>query len=242
MSHVGASIGVLYKLDHSTIGRLEKTIAQEVDCIEIGFGYDYQIMRFNPYAAKKLIPENVSHVSIHAPFRNIQYDGKSFHVLTKLMEIVDVLDVEGVVMHPNIIDESMWSILEYIELPILIENMDIVGKFGTTLNDFVQIKKEFSTFNYAFDIFHAYQNDKTMTYARDLIKILDSKIKEIHVSGKIESPIERRHAPLHISKNPEIIKLLSELKSVPWLSEAIIRDLPEFKRELDFLKTLNSSN
>lgn len=219
MANIGFTTGSLY-LSRTSLKKIVKMYKSlGADAIELSFSTPNSLL-------KRTLDEEIikdiqkfETISIHAPWKEVRYDsGKNTDsIIKKLKQICDKIPIDGIVLHPDTIDD--FKRLEKSGLPFLIENMDKRKEYGINPEQFKLLKREYS-FGFVLDLQHAYEHDPTMKTAKKLIKIMGDRLKHMHVSGctKIE-----RHVPTYLADNKESIsKILKMSIDTPKILEGIL--------------------
>lgn len=168
------------------------------------------------------------YISVHAP--KVLND----EVIEKLKYFCDKLPVDGIVVHPDVIED--FDKLEKLDLPILFENMDINKKMGIMPKEFKKLKKKHK-FGFVLDLQHVYEHDPTMKLTDDFIKVMGNRLKHMHVSGCTK---EKHHISIHLSENKEAItKILKLGIDVPKIAEGpVFGDIEKtVKNEIEYIKS-----
>src|SRR3989344_7402281 len=224
MKEVGFTTGSLYRSSFTCEEIIKLYSSLGADAIELSFLAPKELMQFNPSPETKKIIQGFKHVSIHAPCKGITYNqSDSSEVIKKLSELCAELSIEGIVLHPDTVEN--FYMLDKLNLPFLIENMDKRKKYGTHPEQIRELKEKYN-FGFVFDVQHAYEHDPKMNLARELIDVMGNRLKHMHVSGENES---ESHAPTHFSNNrKEIGEILKLGIQVPKILEGILsEDLKE---------------
>jgi hypothetical protein len=171
-----------------------------------------------------------SHVSLHAPCRDIRYgnDGHTEKVFAMIREAHQRFTFDNIVLHPDVVDR--WDIIQAQGLPFAVENSDHRKPFGRTAADLREIFR-FYDLGFVLDMNHCFVNDHTLRLAEDLIAEFGERIREIHLSGCHNG----HHCPLHIFGPVKIFDHMPE-KDVPVIIESVCVDRHMAKKEYDFIK------
>ena len=233
MKEVGFGTGSLYRQNIPLEEILDFYKDAGATAVEISLGSIEEFERFK--LTKKLIDKvnTFPFVSLHAPFRNIKYgpNNQTKKVLEKLDYINENLPLQGIVIHPDIIED--FTILQESGLPFLIENMNPEKESGKFPHEF----EKYNQFNlgYVLDIEHVYGNDQTMQLAGKLMEIMGKRLGHLHVSGKTGSV---NHTLCHSSKNKSVIEEILKNCPLPKISEGKLSslDYDSASKEIEFLK------
>jgi endonuclease IV len=238
MRKIGFSTGCLYKLGFPCNEMLKAYSSFSVDAVELSFSRADTLTKFNPskYFINQVKAYN--YISIHASWREIRYgkNEETKNVISKLTELCDNLNIAGIVIHPDSVDD--FSILEKSSLPFLMENMDIRKKFGFKPEEFETLKKDYS-FGFVLDTEHAYEHDSSMKLAEELINTMGDRLRHLHVSGQDFK--SKYHSLVYKADNKsEISKILRKSSDVPWILEGVLSQNfeEEIKKELEFLRKI----
>lgn len=236
MAPLGFSTGCMFKtsltldniiLFYSHIG---------TDALEINFATIRELADFK-YDDDLLERINgFSYVSIHAPFKGIRYGDNDFsrHTIKKLQELCKELPVKGVVIHPDTVDD--FNALEYLGIPILVENMDKRKTKGISPSEFSGYVSCGFNFDFVLDLKHVYEHDPSMQLTGEFSEAMGDRLKEYHISGHDGTS---NHTLLHNSTNwRDIIFNIPYTNKKPLIIESVFEDTNEFtaKKELDFVK------
>lgn len=219
MNLVGFSTGCLYKQKMNFVNKIKFIKEIGANAIEIGLATVEILFNFTATKEIKKLLKDFEYLSIHAPFVDFKHanDLEGKKVIKKLKDLCKNLRVNAIVVHPdNIADFKIW---EKSKLPVAIENMEKGRKFGGKVKDIKKIKDNYN-FYFVLDLQHAYENDHSMKNVKKFIKIMDDKIKHLHVSGENK---ELNHSPITKSINKEkILKAIKTLPKVPIISEGVL--------------------
>jgi len=235
MANVGFSTGCLYRSEMP----FEKIImlyqSSGADAIELSFATPEKLLEYQlPEEAIKCA-KNFEYVTIHAPWKEVRYGSKnSDEIVEKLRFLCDKLPVDGIVLHPDTIDD--FKRLNESGLPFLLENMDKRKNYGTRPEQFKELKRKYD-FGFVLDTQHAYEHDPSMKLAEELVQVMGNRLKHMHVSGYAESEI---HVPVHLAINrTEITKILKLGVNVPKILEGLVLENVEgpMKNELEYVRS-----
>jgi hypothetical protein len=123
----------------------------------------------------------------------------------------------AIIVHPDALhDLQLWSTLGN---RICFENMDKRKKVGRTADELSTWFSRFPEASLCVDLGHAWQVDRTMTEARQILIRFQDRIRQIHVS---EVNTQSQHIPLSFSTVTAFRKVLDLIPEVPWILEAVI--------------------
>ncbi len=235
MAKIGFTTGSLYRSNISFDERIKLYHSLGADAIELSFVTPKDLLDYHlsEQAIKDI--KKYAAVSIHAPSGEVRY-GQNIEtkiIIEKLRFLCDKLTVEGLVLHPDTIDN--FEILEQSELPFLLENMDRRKSFGTHPNQFLELKRKYN-FGFVLDLEHAYEHDPSMRLAREFIEVMGDRLKHMHVSGYNES---ENHVLTYSAVNKEAItEILKIGLNVPKILEGILlEDIQDsIKKELGYVR------
>lgn len=235
MVEVGFSTGDLYESKLSLDEVIKRCSSVGAEAIELNFGSSKLLLEHELNEDSKEALRNFSYLSVHAPFVKAEYgdNEETKVIINELKELHEEFNVDGVVVHPNDVED--FEVLEETDLPFLIENMDPRKKEGKEPSYFEELKDEYS-FEFVFDVEHAYENDESMDLAFEMIEVMGSRLKHMHVSG---CRGDRNHVPVYDSENRrEIGKVLKEGLDVPKILEGVLRgNLKEaMTKELSYVR------
>jgi hypothetical protein len=168
------------------------------------------------------------YVSFHAPSR---FEASDESRIVKLLEPV-VERGWPIICHPDaIVSDSLWK---SIESSLCFENMDKRKPVGRTAAELDRIFDRFPNSALCFDIGHAWQLDRTMSEAWQILRRHRSRIKQVHVS---EVNTHSEHVPLTLASATAFAKVAEYIPhEVPWIIESVISSTHEIKREIDFVQ------
>lgn len=239
MADIGFSTSCLYRCDMPLIEVLDAYLSVGATAVEISFRHLETLERFS------LTPDLISRinqfnfVSIHAPFEKVKYaaDEQTRFILRKFTSFLKNFYFTGLVVHPDTVED--FSTLFQFDLPIMIENMDKRKDNGVSPAEFKKYKEIFP-YEFVLDVQHAYDLDPTMQLAEELIEVMGSKLKYMHISGQTSSS---SHAPLYLSENKRaIVKVLEKRIDVPKILEGRLEkfDSQVLENGLKFIKSFET--
>ena len=235
MANIGFATGSLYRTEIPFDERIKLYYSLGADAIELSFATPNQLFDYHLSEQAKNNIEKFASVSIHAPWKEVRYwdNSETQKIIDKLRTLCSKLPVEGLVLHPDTIDN--FEILDQSGLPFLLENMDRRKSYGTHPEQFRELKRKYN-FGFVLDIQHAYEHDSSMQLAKELIDVMGNKLKHMHISGYSESEI---HVPTHCAVNKkEITEILRMGLNVPIILEGILlEDIQNsIKKELEYIR------
>ncbi len=235
MVPLGFSTGCMYKSSLMLENIISFYSHIGADALEISFGEAGELRTFHLDEGLLATINSFSYVSIHAPLKGIKYGDNDFSRLAirKLGGLCDKLPVQGIVVHPETVDD--FKVLEESGLPFLIENMDKRKTRGILAAEFTAYSMLYK-FGFVLDLKHVYEHDPTMALAADFVNAMGDRLKELHVSGHDSSS---NHAMLHTAQNREAIaEAIGLCTDVPIIIESVF-DVPNAvtaRRELDYIR------
>ncbi|MBP9702674.1 hypothetical protein KBD69_03215 [Candidatus Woesebacteria bacterium] len=229
---LGFSTGCLFKHSlsiHEIIGVIRAT---ETDAIELNFGRVEEFINLSMSDLAKIKSEVsiFKKISIHAPFRNIRYDGNSSELLSKLNVFALSIAAEYVVFHPDTIVNG-----EIIELVLgnvaAIENMDKNKIYGTNVGDLASLFEKMPSARFVLDLNHVYTLDKSMKLSRVLFEEYKSRIVSYHVSGY------GGESDLHtmLSKTSAILEAVPD-KTILAIHEGTVSSIEQIQTEYNLVR------
>jgi sugar phosphate isomerase/epimerase len=203
---IGCSTNSLHLTDTSTEERIKLIYDVGFNGVEIGFAKPEQVLSFKLSEETEKLLRNFSFISIHAPWQMLyQSDDMTEKVLSELREIcIPDLDIRGVVVHPDRVDEKYFKSLVRSDLPIVIENMDPIKIKGTTPDYFRELIKKFPDLGIVLDVEHVLWHDPSLKLMDEFLTIIGNNLSHFHLSGRRLNPKET-HTPLIESENVEVI-------------------------------------
>ncbi len=240
MTNIGFTTGSLYRSDVPFDERIRLYHSLGADAIELSFATLTQLFDYDLSNQSKQDIKKFASVSIHAPWKEVRYnlDTKTQKIINKLRELCNQLPIEGLVLHPDTIDD--FEILDQSGLPFLLENMDQRKSYGTHPEQFRELKRKYN-FGFVLDVEHAYEHDSSMKLAREFVEVMGDRLKHMHVSGYGESEI---HVPTYCAINKkEITEILKMGLSVPIVLEGILlEDIPNsITTELEYIRSFEKN-
>jgi len=239
MRPVGFTTGSLFKIGIDIEYAIKLYSSQGANAIELGFSTPQELLSYNPNKDQIKNLNKFEYVSIHAPWKQIEYGrfqaNKTFDIIDKLSDLSKLINIQGIVLHPNTIENL--DLFEDSSLPFLLENMDTRKDFGTRPKDFEEIKENYD-FNFVLDVHHTYEHDPTMQLAGEFLGFFGNRLKELHVSG---TDSNKYHNPVHLSENQkEIDAIISCSPKVPIILEGVISKNLEktISKELEYVRNL----
>ncbi|MFH1307653.1 MAG: hypothetical protein ABIH72_02270 [archaeon] len=221
MAEVGFSTGSLYNTIIPFELRPSYYRKLGANALELSFPDEDSILGFKLYNEFVKDVLEFDFISVHAPWMSIVYDsdGESERVLSRLEDICSVFLVNGVVFHPDTVDD--FELLENRDFRPLIENLDIRKQLVTTPEYFDEILGEFDI-GAIIDLQHCYEHDPSMKLALELYAAMAGKLSHIHVSGCSEG---NYHSLLiEAEKNSEVISSALNYMNVPKIIEGVVLD------------------
>lgn len=170
-------------------------------------------------------------VSLHAPILSHRDESELRSLLDGMVRIHKYHTLNNIVVHPDNI--SQWDVIaEYTPtLPISIENMDKQKTFGRTVADIASILEVYP-FGLTLDVQHCYENDPTMSLARDFHTRFNDRIVEYHLSGYDPALL---HVALFDRNQDEIIQSI-EKSDVPIILESCFDTYADLQKELSYVQ------
>jgi hypothetical protein len=236
---VGFSSGCLKDCRMSLEDQMELYLRLGADAYELSLPKPEEVTRLVSKLPEKKrliqLSHQFSYFSLHAPWRNPPYadDEGTYNLIDDINELCRLLPIKGIVLHPDIIKD--YSPFEKSSLPWLIENMDQRKISYTTPAEFAKLAGEHD-FGFVLDVLHSYEHDHTMQQAYDFLKVMGSRLGELHVSGTDESHM---HRPVNTSPNRRsILEFLTARPGVPIILEGFIPEPIEMmiENEIDLMR------
>lgn len=235
MTDIGFTTGCLHRTKLSYFEMISLYKKTGSTAIELSFASIKELDDFTLSNDIMKLLDHFSYMTIHAPWIEIIYDlnSDSEKIIGKIKGLYERLPVKGIVVHPDCIEN--FEFLESLKLPFLLENMNKSSVAGTGPEHFKKFIDNFE-FDFVFDLQHAFEQDQTMNVAEELVEVMRSKIKHIHISGQNKFV---RHLSIVDSDNKtKIMRTLKICPNVPIICEGIM--LNNFEKraveELKFIK------
>lgn len=244
MALIGFSTGTLYKKEIPIEKKIDMFSSIGANAIELSFGYPQDLVRFKE--TFRVIPEvlgalleKFDFVSFHAPFQKISYGSRDAEETLRILKDMSCFVRNGFVFHPSEIGNE--RALSDSGIDVLIENLDRKKDFGNMPQDLHKFRDMYGGF--VLDIYHAYQMDPTMVNIPGFLRVMDGKLRHLHVSGSTNS---LSHTPLHSSDNKEVIssavRQVFEHGKYPIILEGKMSHEIDIKsvasRELDYIRRI----
>ena len=143
---VGFNLNVLGKFYMPLIDVIRFIEEQGVNALELSFRTSDSLLKFKLTEEVIDLLGSFEYFSIHAPFifsENSIYQDDEFTrgIVLKLREFSDKLPVKGIVFHP--INVNDFGFLDGLDLPMLIENMDIRKDSFRNVEDIKKLKEKY---------------------------------------------------------------------------------------------------
>lgn len=153
-----------------------------------------------------------SYLAFHAPSR---YSSEQEpNVVDEIRRIADRFD--AIVVHPDAVqNRRLWN--DFGEL-ICFENMDKRKPIGRTADELSTLFNSFPNASLCLDLGHAWQIDRTMTEARQILRRFKGRVRQVHVS---EVNTNSEHVPLTLTTVTAFRRVMDLLPDVPWILEAV---------------------
>lgn len=206
--------------------------------LEIGFAHYSDIKNHKIPKDVKEYASKANFVTVHAPWKGIRYgdNRKTGRVLDKLTDYLYELKVDGIVIHPDIVDD--FGFLNKSGFPFLIENIDKGKEMFTQPRDIECLLNSYD-FGFVLDVKHAYDNDPSMESAERFLEISKNRLSHLHVSGRRG---DQGHTLLYESENAEkISEILKKVPNTPRILEGILEGeniLDKAIKEIEFVKQI----
>ena len=214
---------------------MERYLDWGATAIELGFAFPHEMLDFNVSDKCKSLLSQYDVVTIHAPWKEIEYNGmEAGKVINQLKRFGEMFDVRGVVLHPN--RRCDFNLLEKSGLPFMMENMDIRKTDGISPEYFEKLRDGYN-FGFVFDVQHGYEHDYSMVLSREILEVMGERLSHLHVSGCNSKLI---HAPVHLSDNrAQVMQVLLDVDdNVPRILEGVLSNNVSkmARKELGYLK------
>lgn len=181
---LGFSTGCLYKSKLTLVEIINLIKDIETDAIELNFGRVDEFLSLSEsdlFDITKAI-SSFKDVSIHAPFRDIEYDLNSRDLLTRLKDFAAKISAKYVVFHPDTIANG--GVIEGIlGMDAAIENMDKNKLFGKSAVDLDILFRQMPSASFVLDLNHVFTLDSSMKLANIFFEKYQSRIAAYHISG-----------------------------------------------------------
>jgi len=147
------------------------------------------------------------------------------------------------VVHPDAeFSQSVLDDLTRAGVPVAIENMDRRLFGGMTVDEVVALLEQYGV-GLVLDVQHAYENDESMEYAREIVRRVGNCIEELHVAGESGAGESlERHELVHKAENQQAITEFLEWfysrQSAPMVIEGHYRTVDDVEREVAYLRAV----
>ena len=211
---------------------LKKFIWKDISAVEINI---YKKEHLNCAISRKIIEDNFTYCSIHAPMYEYQDDERSHKILKYLESLCFELPIKNIVFHPDrVVDWSFFD--QYKHLPLSIENMDEAKPSFQWVNDFQKIFESNPYLNFTLDLQHCFINDSTMQLAKDFHNAFWDRLVEYHISWHHPDYL---HHPLYLTKQDQIIQSL-ENTNIPIIIESGFDEKDWLEKEIQYISNTKS--
>jgi hypothetical protein len=168
------------------------------------------------------------YVSFHAPSR---FEASDERRIVKLLHRIAELGWP-IVCHPDAIHETaLWTPLAR---SLCFENLDKRKPIGRVANELDAIFDRFPESSLCLDLGHAWQVDRTMSEAREMIRRFRDRIKQVHVS---EVNTQSEHVPLTLASTTAYMKVAEYIPDeAPWIIESAVSSSNDISREIECVR------
>jgi sugar phosphate isomerase/epimerase len=154
-----------------------------------------------------------SYVAFHAPSQFPPED--EARIVAGLEGVINPCTT--VVVHPDAIhNKRLWARLGR---ALCFENMDKRKCIGRTAAELATLFDKLPDASLCLDLGHAWQIDRTMTEARQIVRRFSNRIRQLHIS---EVNTRSQHVPLTLSTVTAFRKVVDILPDVPWILESVV--------------------
>jgi hypothetical protein len=145
-------------------------------------------------------------------------------------ELAQRIDADALTIHPYTMGHWAWLTNYFGELASF-ENMDRFKPFGRTPEDLVQVRNEYPTARWTFDINHVFTNDPSLASVTEFYEQLGAP-GHYHISGFKDASLP--HTKLYTTHQDAIITAVRT--DAPVIIESFgPTDIEQFKREYDYI-------
>jgi hypothetical protein len=226
MEELGFSTGCLYKTQLSLEDKLKIFLDAGANAVELSFATEEELLNFRPTEKDDELLKQFKYISVHAPWKG-EVTQKT---VEKLVGLRQRYLARAIILHPDVYDPEL---LRDVSMPLLIENMDAHKATGKDAQYFNSIRKN-AQYCYCFDVQHAYEQDPVMKEAKNIIRAMTPRIRQMHVSG--ESSLNR-HVPVYRARNQDDInKILKIGIECPKILEGVLDSPAEAAKEMNYIK------
>ncbi|HEX4123152.1 MAG TPA: hypothetical protein VHY37_00380 [Tepidisphaeraceae bacterium] len=168
------------------------------------------------------------YVSIHAPSRYAASEEKS--IIAQLQKIAET--GWPIICHPDSISNPRaWA--EF-GSSLCFENMDKRKPIGRTADELELVFGRFPMAKFCIDLGHAWQIDRTMSEASEMIRRFHDRIIQVHVS---EVNTNSEHKQLTRASVTAFNKVVQQIPvDATWIIESVIENQFAIVREVEFLQ------
>jgi len=190
------------------------------------------------------ITTNQEYRSLHIPDFNPNEDASAQSFMAKKIAIKRA--AYTIVIHPLKVNGEypieyyqMLSDAKGAQIHIAVENMDKTKQSGVLVEDLEKLTQRHGLY-FVLDVQHAYEQDFSMSYARDLFNTTRDRLVHFHVSGEVGNC---QHCLLHRARNVKpIVEFLGWAfdllngQNCPIVLEGEYRIANDINKEIDFIQ------
>jgi hypothetical protein len=149
-------------------------------------------------------------VSLHAPV-STESQAATINSIAKLPL------TSTVIFHPDRWHQERG--LDRLGLRVVFENMDILKRFGRSVDDLQTVFAAHHDAGFCLDVAHVWTNDRTLRLGHALLDAFGDRLRQLHVSGIEPDGTHRTTTQADLALYRP---LLERCPSVPWILEAVV--------------------
>jgi endonuclease IV len=227
---IGLSTGCFFPWKPDVRSQMEEVLSMNIDALQILCA---SIGELDEFIKSGLQPMKMKNVYFHLPWKGIRYgcNKETESVIKKMRELKQKAGINSFVIEAD----SIENIDPLKGFNILVENLNVLGKFGATAEDITKIKKSYNT-GFVFDIAHLYAAYGNFDKFGEMIDAMGSSLKMVHISGFSKG---KWHSTIFDAENKkQLSECLKKLKHYPIIIESIMGSRETAEKELEFVRSM----
>ena len=208
------------------------------DGIELSFAFPEYLANFNITEENLKYLRSLKYVTIHAPWKNIQYGNNetSKKVLEKIEQLYEKINAKNVTFHPIEIEDV--NIFDKYSFNVSIENEDWKKSSYNSIEKMKQILDSNKRFKMTLDFAHVLTVD-----SNDIKSYIDEfadRISQIHLAYHNRNLNDHYFLYKHQDEVKEFVGHIKNL-NVPIVLEAVApneEEVPLIKNEIEYVKKI----
>lgn len=179
---LGYSTGCFYAYDLPLKEKIRFILDIQRDAIEVIFQENRELREALGKETVGLV-KKFKYRSLHAPVKNIKYpSSKSNPIVEKLLFLVEKINPQTVLFHPDLITDFNWLNQKFGPL-LAFENMDFRKNYGKTIKDLEEVFDKSPQAKWVFDVNHLYTHNRSMNKANQYYQKFRDRFCHYHLSG-----------------------------------------------------------